>query len=226
MDTTVCLGMPSLRLVNMSLSTITEQIVYHCRKEVSHSLVSSQIRSEHIDSSTPCADEIHACAQLLQEHAGGLITIKIVLGGYELFSKFYPFLRTQRSLYSPRVGSISCDDACSRLQERTLRQLGIRTDLDLSKWDLSSIALLGSTRSRAQLSVSQRFKDSCLRQLYAARRLSVSDCCSMSKAERQGRSLLEADCRRCKEILSCSYGWRSSCGECLRSSSWCRQFHL
>lgn len=31
------------------------------------------------------------------------MTIKIVRGGYQLFSKLYPFLRTQQSLYSPKV---------------------------------------------------------------------------------------------------------------------------
>lgn len=48
-------------------------------------------------------DDIYACGQLLQQHGGGLTTIKVVRGGYQLFSKLYPFLRTQRSLYSPKV---------------------------------------------------------------------------------------------------------------------------
>ncbi len=48
-------------------------------------------------------DGIYACANLLQQHAGGLIIIKIVRGGYQLFSKLYPFHRTQQSLYSPKV---------------------------------------------------------------------------------------------------------------------------
>jgi hypothetical protein len=48
-------------------------------------------------------DDIYACANLMKQHAGGLTSIKIVQGGYQLFSKLYPFLRTQRSLYSPKV---------------------------------------------------------------------------------------------------------------------------
>jgi len=51
-------------------------------------------------------DDIYACANLLQQHAGGLIIIKIVRGGYQLFSKLYPFLRTQQSLYSPKVNFV------------------------------------------------------------------------------------------------------------------------
>jgi hypothetical protein len=51
-------------------------------------------------------DNIYACANLLQQHAGGSIIIKIVRGGYQLFSKLYPFLRTQQSLYSPRVSFV------------------------------------------------------------------------------------------------------------------------
>jgi serine/threonine/tyrosine-interacting-like protein 1 len=50
-----------------------------------------------------CLDDIYACVNLLQQHAGGSMTIKIVQGGYQFFSKLYPFLRTQRSLYSPKV---------------------------------------------------------------------------------------------------------------------------
>lgn len=47
-------------------------------------------------------DEIYSCANVLRQYAGGLIIIKIVRGGYQLFSKLYPFLRTQQSLYSPK----------------------------------------------------------------------------------------------------------------------------
>ncbi|CAF1503183.1 unnamed protein product [Adineta steineri] len=47
-------------------------------------------------------DDIYACANLLQQHAGGLTIIKIVRGGYQLFTKLYPFLRTQQNLYSPK----------------------------------------------------------------------------------------------------------------------------
>ena len=48
-------------------------------------------------------DDLYTCANLLSKYAGGLITIKIINGGYELFSKFYPFLRTQRIFYTPKV---------------------------------------------------------------------------------------------------------------------------
>ncbi|CAF4336014.1 unnamed protein product, partial [Rotaria magnacalcarata] len=47
--------------------------------------------------------EIYTCASLLQQHATALTTIRIVKGGFQLFSKLYPFLRTSQSLYSPKV---------------------------------------------------------------------------------------------------------------------------
>ncbi|UJR29216.1 hypothetical protein I4U23_010430 [Adineta vaga] len=47
-------------------------------------------------------DDVYACANLLQQYTGGLTVIKIVRGGYQLFTKLYPFLRTQQSLYSPK----------------------------------------------------------------------------------------------------------------------------
>ncbi|UJR18536.1 hypothetical protein I4U23_005443 [Adineta vaga] len=47
-------------------------------------------------------DDIYTCTHLLSKYAGGLTTIKIINGGYELFSKSYPFLRTQQIFYSPK----------------------------------------------------------------------------------------------------------------------------
>ncbi|CAF1239582.1 unnamed protein product [Rotaria sordida] len=47
-------------------------------------------------------DDIYVCGNLLHQHVTGLTTIKIVQGGFQLFSKLYPFLRTHQSLYSPR----------------------------------------------------------------------------------------------------------------------------
>ncbi|CAF3415227.1 unnamed protein product [Rotaria socialis] len=47
-------------------------------------------------------DEIYICASLLQQHVTALTTIRIVKGGFQLFSKLYPFLRTSQSLYSPK----------------------------------------------------------------------------------------------------------------------------
>lgn len=41
------------------------------------------------------------CAQLLAE-SGSKNTVKILKGGFELFSKHYPFLRTQKTIYMPR----------------------------------------------------------------------------------------------------------------------------
>ena len=48
-------------------------------------------------------DDVYACANVLQQYAGGLTIIKILRGGCQLFTKLYPFLRTQQSLYSPKA---------------------------------------------------------------------------------------------------------------------------
>jgi serine/threonine/tyrosine-interacting-like protein 1 len=42
------------------------------------------------------------CAKLISE-CGSKNTVKILKGGYELFSRYYPFLRTQKIIYMPRV---------------------------------------------------------------------------------------------------------------------------
>ena len=42
------------------------------------------------------------CAQVLSEN-GSKNTVRILKGGFELFSRFYPFLRTQKIIYMPRV---------------------------------------------------------------------------------------------------------------------------
>jgi serine/threonine/tyrosine-interacting-like protein 1 len=34
---------------------------------------------------------------------GSKTTVKVLKGGYELFSRLYPFLRTQQIIYMPRV---------------------------------------------------------------------------------------------------------------------------
>ena len=44
------------------------------------------------------------CAQVLSEN-GSKNTVMILKGGFELFSRFYPFLRTQKIIYMPRVSS-------------------------------------------------------------------------------------------------------------------------
>lgn len=42
------------------------------------------------------------CAKLLFE-SGSKDSVKILKGGYETFSRLYPFLRTQQIIYMPRV---------------------------------------------------------------------------------------------------------------------------
>ena len=50
----------------------------------------------------PNTGEALDCAKLISE-SGSKNCVKILKGGYELFSKHYPFLRTQRVIYMPRV---------------------------------------------------------------------------------------------------------------------------
>lgn len=42
------------------------------------------------------------CARLLSE-SGSKNSVKILKGGYETFSRHYPFLRTQQIIYMPKV---------------------------------------------------------------------------------------------------------------------------
>ena len=46
-------------------------------------------------------DAIHL-AKILVEN-GSKYTVKILKGGYELFSRMYPFLRTHKIMYMPKV---------------------------------------------------------------------------------------------------------------------------
>ena len=48
------------------------------------------------------------CAKLMSENASKY-SVKILKGGYEAFSKYYPFLRTQQIIYMPRVNSLYCE---------------------------------------------------------------------------------------------------------------------
>ncbi|CAF1448170.1 unnamed protein product [Adineta ricciae] len=76
------------------------QLPYNLSLETREHIVIYDSRSKTLPLSEQ--DDIYTCANLLSKYAGGLITIKIINGGYELFSKFYPFLRTQRIFYSPK----------------------------------------------------------------------------------------------------------------------------
>lgn len=46
------------------------------------------------------------CAKLISENASKY-SVKILKGGYEAFSKYYPFLRKQQILYMPKVQQIT-----------------------------------------------------------------------------------------------------------------------
>lgn len=45
------------------------------------------------------------CAKLIFSN-GSKNSVKILKGGYELFSKLYPFLRSQQIIFMPRVNEL------------------------------------------------------------------------------------------------------------------------
>ena len=76
---------------------------------------------------------------------------------------------------------------------------GIRIASHLSEWNLSSVGLSGSTRTRDQFSNCQRFENPRLRQLHQTRRLSVRDprcfccCCCSSRVLLESRAVIRAN---------------------------------
>ena len=71
-------------------------------------LYESQLHSRNLivvyDSNTSTLDEhspAYVCSKLIAM-AGSKFSVKILSGGYEAFSRFYPFLRTQQTIYTPR----------------------------------------------------------------------------------------------------------------------------
>lgn len=73
------------------------RLPYEAELESRNTIVVYDGNSSSIEDSGPAIE----CAQVLSEN-GSKNTVRILKGGFELFSKYYPFLRTQKIIYMPR----------------------------------------------------------------------------------------------------------------------------